>query len=65
MMCFSGLITIYLLIDFFEKVRRFLRHDPYWLDILTDRPGQIWSRMNVRLDHNPGGQRHAQEAVYP
>jgi lipopolysaccharide export system permease protein len=25
-MCFSGLMTIDLVIDFFEKVRRFLRH---------------------------------------
>jgi lipopolysaccharide export system permease protein len=24
-MCFSGLMTVYLVIDFFEKVRRFLR----------------------------------------
>jgi hypothetical protein len=35
MMCFSGLMTIYLVIDFFDKVHRFLRHDAYWLDILT------------------------------
>ncbi len=35
MMCFSKLITIYLVIDFFEKVRHFLRHDAYWRDILT------------------------------
>ena len=34
-MCFSGLMTIYLVIDFFEKVRRFLRYDANWLDILT------------------------------
>ena len=34
-MCFSGLMTIYLVIDFFEKVRRFLRYDADWLDILT------------------------------
>ena len=34
-MCFSGLMTIYLVIDFFEKVRRFLRYDAYWLDVLT------------------------------
>jgi len=26
MMCFSGLMTIYLVIDFFEKVRCFLRY---------------------------------------
>ncbi len=26
-MCFSGLMTVYLVIDFFEKVRRFLRYD--------------------------------------
>ena len=34
-MCFSALMTIYLVIDFFEKVRRFLRYDADWLDILT------------------------------
>lgn len=33
--CFSGLMTIYLVIDFFEKVRRFLRYDANWLDFLT------------------------------
>ncbi|MCP9451030.1 MAG: LptF/LptG family permease, partial [Nitrospira sp.] len=27
LMCFSGLLTIYMVIDFFEKVRRFLRYD--------------------------------------
>ncbi len=27
LMCFAGLMTIYLVIDFFEKVRRFLRYD--------------------------------------
>jgi lipopolysaccharide export system permease protein len=35
MMCFSGLMTVYLVIDFFEKVRRFLRYDANWLDVLT------------------------------
>src|SRR5688572_27631997 len=34
-MCFSGLMTIYLVIDFFEKVRRFLRYDASWFDVLT------------------------------
>jgi len=34
-MCFTGLMTIYLVIDFFEKVRRFLRYDANWLDVLT------------------------------
>jgi lipopolysaccharide export system permease protein len=34
-MCFSGLMTIYLVIDFFEKVRRFLRYDAAWLDVMT------------------------------
>jgi len=29
-----------------------------------DLPGQIWSRVNVRLDRNQGGQGHAQETVY-
>ncbi len=33
-MCFSGLVTIYLVIDFFEKVRRFLRYDSGILPIL-------------------------------
>ncbi|HXV68832.1 MAG TPA: LPS export ABC transporter permease LptG [Nitrospira sp.] len=35
LMCFSGLLTIYLVIDFFEKVRRFLRFDSGALSILT------------------------------
>ncbi len=35
LMCFSGLMTIYLVIDFFEKVRRFLRYDANMLDVLT------------------------------
>ena len=34
-MCFSGLMTIYLVIDFFEKVRRFLRYDAHALDVLA------------------------------
>ena len=34
-MCFSGLMTVYLVIDFFEKVRRFLRYDADPLDIVT------------------------------
>ncbi len=34
-MCFAGLMTIYLVIDFFEKVRRLLRYDAQWLDVLT------------------------------
>lgn len=34
LMCFSGLLTIYLVIDFFEKVRRFLRFDSDALSIL-------------------------------
>src|SRR5512146_1152978 len=34
-MCFAGLMTIYLVIDFFEKVRRFLRYDAEWLDVFT------------------------------
>ena len=34
-MCFSGLMTIYLVIDFFEKVRRFLHYNADWRDILT------------------------------
>jgi lipopolysaccharide export system permease protein len=34
-MCFAGLMTIYLVVDFFENVRRFLRYDAQWLDVLT------------------------------
>ena len=34
-MCFAGLLTIYLVIDFFEKVRRFLRYDSGIVPILT------------------------------
>lgn len=33
-MCFSGLVTIYLVIDFFEKVRRFLRYESGIVPIL-------------------------------
>mgnify|MGYP003694150035 CR=1 FL=1 len=33
-------------------------------DCMLDLPGQIWSRVNVRLDRNQGGQSHAQETVY-
>jgi lipopolysaccharide export system permease protein len=33
-MCFAGLMTIYMVIDFFEKVRRFLNYDASWLDVL-------------------------------
>lgn len=35
LMCFAGLMTIYLVIDFFEKVRRFLRYDADVVSILT------------------------------
>lgn len=35
LMCFAGLMTIYLVIDFFEKVRRFLRYDAGVVPILT------------------------------
>jgi lipopolysaccharide export system permease protein len=34
-MCFAGLMTIYLVIDFFEKVRRLLHYDASWIDVLT------------------------------
>ena len=34
-MCFAGLLTIYLVIDFFEKIRRFLRYDVTLLPMLT------------------------------
>ncbi len=35
LMCFSGLMTIYLVIDFFEKVRRFLKFDADMVDVLV------------------------------
>jgi lipopolysaccharide export system permease protein len=35
LMCFAGLMTIYLVIDFFEKVRRFLRYDSDIVSMLT------------------------------
>lgn len=35
LMCFAGLMTIYLVIDFFEKVRRFLRYDASAVSILA------------------------------
>jgi lipopolysaccharide export system permease protein len=34
-MCFAGLLTIYLVIDFFEKIRRFLRYDVSILPTLS------------------------------
>jgi len=34
-MCFTGLMTIYLVIDFFEKVRRFLSYDASLIDVLA------------------------------
>jgi lipopolysaccharide export system permease protein len=34
-MCFAGLMTIYLVVDFFEKVRRFIRFDAEVLHILV------------------------------
>ncbi|MFM8552924.1 MAG: LPS export ABC transporter permease LptG [Nitrospiraceae bacterium] len=33
-MCFAGLMTIYLVVDFFEKVRKFIRYDAELLAIL-------------------------------
>ena len=35
LMCFAGLMTVYLVIDFFEKVRRFLSYDARWVDVLS------------------------------
>lgn len=35
LMCFSGMMTIYLVIDFFEKIRRLLRYDSGMAAILT------------------------------
>lgn len=32
-MCLSGLMTVYLVVDFFEKVRRFIRYDAEFLTI--------------------------------
>jgi lipopolysaccharide export system permease protein len=34
LMCFAGLMTIYLVVDFFEKLRRFIRYDADLLTIL-------------------------------
>ncbi len=34
-MCFAGLMTIYLVVDFFEKLRRFLRYDAEAIDIAS------------------------------
>src|SRR5918999_3175150 len=34
LMCFAGLMTVYLVVDFFEKVRRFIRFDAEALHIL-------------------------------
>jgi lipopolysaccharide export system permease protein len=34
-MCVSALMTIYIVIDFFEKVRRFIRYDAELLDVLA------------------------------
>lgn len=34
-MCFAGLLTIYLVIDFFEKIRRFLKYDVSILPLLA------------------------------
>jgi lipopolysaccharide export system permease protein len=33
-MCFAGLMTVYLVVDFFEKVRKFIRYDAELLTIL-------------------------------
>lgn len=33
-MCFAGLMSVYLVVDFFEKLRKFLKHDAEWVDIL-------------------------------
>ena len=33
-MCFAGLMTVYLVVDFFEKVRRFIRYDAEVHDII-------------------------------
>ncbi len=34
LMCYAGLMTIYLVIDFFEKLRRFMKFDAQIIDIL-------------------------------
>ena len=33
LMAFSGLMTIYLVVDFFEKTRKFSDHDPRFVDV--------------------------------
>jgi len=33
-MCFAGLLTIYLVVDFFEKLRKFIRYDAHLLTLL-------------------------------
>jgi lipopolysaccharide export system permease protein len=35
LMCFAGLLTVYLVIDFFEKIRRFLKYDVSIVPLLT------------------------------
>ena len=52
-MCFAGLMTIYLVIDFFEKVRRFLRYDAHALDVLAyfvlKMPGRLkWGDLSLK-----------------
>lgn len=34
LMCFAGLMTIYVVVDFFEKLRRFMKFDAHIIDIL-------------------------------
>ena len=43
-MCFSGLMTIYLVIDFFEKVRRFVLLD----EPFTIESGEMTPSMKIR-----------------
>lgn len=35
LMCFAALMTVYLVVDFFEKVRRFIRYDAHAVHVLT------------------------------
>src|SRR5918992_1654837 len=35
LMCFAGLMTVYLVVDFFEKVRRFIRFDAEVIHIVA------------------------------
>ena len=46
-------MTIYLVIDFFEKVRRFLRYDANWLDVLVYFAFSRFQRFPSKSRHWP------------